>query len=233
MLLSAVQPFTQIDYPDHTAAIAFLPGCNFRCGYCHNPEFVSPELIEKIRDSFVPQEAFFSFLDSRRGLLDGVVISGGEPTLMPDLPEFIAEIRARGFKVKLDTNGYMPERIQKLIERGLVDYIAMDLKADATTYNEITGVKVDMNRIIASLGLIRTSGIEYEFRTTLVREIHTTAVITEMERMVHGVKRWYWQEFRPHHVLNRALMGYHSYTREELMDLARQFTKTSITIRYS
>jgi pyruvate formate lyase activating enzyme len=115
MLISGVQPFTNLDFPGKIACVMFVPGCNFRCGYCHNPEFVVPERIQAMKGGFITEEAFFSFLDKRRGLLDGVVISGGEPTLAPELVRCVTRIKDRGFSVKLDTNGNRPDVVKKLV----------------------------------------------------------------------------------------------------------------------
>ena len=121
MKLSAIQRFTMLDYPDKVACIAFTPGCNMRCGFCHNPEFVLPELMREIQQDFIAEETFFNFLDQRRGLLEGVVVSGGEPTIWQDLPAFLQKIQARGFLTKLDTNGNRPEMLERLLKDKPVD----------------------------------------------------------------------------------------------------------------
>ena len=128
MQLSAIKKSTLLDYPGKLATIIFTPGCNLRCRFCHNPEFVLPEELEKIRHDFIGEEVFFRFLQTRVGFLDGVVICGGEPTIHKDLPEFCQKIKNLGFLVKLDTNGSNPEMLELLLEQKLVDYIAMDIK---------------------------------------------------------------------------------------------------------
>lgn len=220
MLCSGIQPFTLLDYPGKIACVVFLAGCPFRCGYCHNPEFVLPEQIKKISDSFITMESLLTFLDARRGKLEGVVISGGEPTTSANLPGFIQAVRDHGFAVKLDTNGYFPERLCALIGAGMLDYIAMDIKADVAAYSTVAGISVDIDRIRHSIAAIMQSGVEYEFRTTLIREIHSPLVITRMANLIQGAKQWSWQQFRPQHVLNNAWSGYHSYTTEEMSALA-------------
>lgn len=138
MQLSAIKKSTLLDYPGKIATIVFTPGCNLRCGFCHNPEFVLIEEIEKIRHDFISEEIFFRFLSTRIGFLDGVVICGGEPTIHTDLPEFCRRIKDLGFLVKLDTNGSNPEMLEKLLNQELVDYIAMDIKHTFDKYSEIT-----------------------------------------------------------------------------------------------
>ncbi len=134
MIISGVQKLTLVDYPGKTACIVFLPGCGLRCRYCHNPEFVLPERIKAMTDSFIPKEPFFRFLEARKGKLDGVSICGGEPTMHKDLPEFIAKIRTLGFLVKLDTNGHNHEMIVRLIRERAVDYFALDIKQTSKKY---------------------------------------------------------------------------------------------------
>jgi len=160
-MIRGIQKFTLIDFPEKVACTVFLGGCNFRCVYCHNPELVIPPFPPK-----VPEEYFFDFLESRKGKLDGVVICGGEPTIHPNLPEFIRKIKERGFAVKLDTNGYNVRMIKRLIEENLLDYIAMDVKAPLEKYEEIVGVKIEKERIVEAIKIIMDSGVKYEFRTT-------------------------------------------------------------------
>ncbi|MFA9262301.1 MAG: anaerobic ribonucleoside-triphosphate reductase activating protein, partial [Undibacterium sp.] len=134
MKLTAVQKFTLLDYPGRVACIAFTPGCDLRCGFCHNAEFVLPERLKELAGSFIDEEHFFAFLERRRGLLEGVVVSGGEPTIWRDLPEFLARIRSLGFLVKLDTNGNNPAMLRELFDRKLVDFVAMDVKTSLEEY---------------------------------------------------------------------------------------------------
>ena len=129
MQIAAVQKLTLLDFPGKTACTVFVPGCNFRCGYCHNPELVEPKLVEKTAKNLISEEDFFGFLAKRKGMLDGVCVTGGEPTLQKDLPDFLKQIRRRGFLVKLDTNGSRPDVLEKLLRAGLLDYIALDVTA--------------------------------------------------------------------------------------------------------
>lgn len=171
--------FTLIDFPGRPAAVVFTQGCNFRCRYCHNPELVYPHLFTES----VPHEEIMSFLKRRQGTLEGVVVSGGEPTLFDDLPEFMAEVKKLGYKIKLDTNGSRPAMIHQLIDGGLVDYIAMDLKAPLEKYSQITGIMTNPEIILQSMDIIRRSGLEYEFRTTYDKEVLTDKDIEDLKQL--------------------------------------------------
>ena len=181
MKIGGLIKFTLIDFPGRPAAVIFTQGCNFRCRYCHNPELVYPHLFTDP----APTEEIMSFLQRRQGSLDGVVISGGEPTLHDDLPAFIAQIKELGYAVKLDTNGTRPEMLQELIDKKLVDYIAMDLKAPLDKYVLITGIETNPEIILKSMDIIRQSGLEYEFRTTYDKEVLTDADIEQLQELTH------------------------------------------------
>ena len=216
MIISGIQKFTVLDYPDKTACIIFTPGCNFRCGYCHNPEFVLPVEIKKIQHSFFDEEPFFKFLEERKGKLDGVVITGGEPTLQPDLIEFMGRIQEKGFLVKLDSNGARPEILEKAYEAGVLDYVAMDIKTDAENYRQLVGDVGDPEQIKKSIALIMSSGIPYEFRTTIVKELHTPEIIENMAGMISGATHWFGQTFRPGHTLDPKYAAYQPYALSEM-----------------
>lgn len=221
MLISGIQPFTILDFPDRISCIVFTLGCNFRCGYCHNPEFVLPEKVRVMRKEAISEDTFFRFLSMRRGLLEGVVISGGEPTIHPDLPEFIARIKKNGFFIKLDTNGSNPEMIQRLLDANLLDYIAMDVKTSIVNYQLLAGRAVPA--IESAIGVVRDSGVPYEFRCTLVREIHTPVILAEMAQMMHGAKRVYLQQFRNHTTLDPHFESYHAFSPEEMENIKNIF----------
>ncbi|MGC8971837.1 MAG: anaerobic ribonucleoside-triphosphate reductase activating protein, partial [bacterium] len=164
MLIGGLQKFSLIDYPGKISAVIFTKGCNFRCPYCHNPELVIFDGKDLIEEDYI-----FSFLREKRGKLDGVVLTGGEPTLQSDLINFLKEIKGLGFFTKLDTNGSNPEVIERLLEEKILDYIAMDIKANLEKYNDVTHSNVDIEKIKKSIDIIMHSGIDYEFRTTIVR----------------------------------------------------------------
>lgn len=223
MMLSAVQKFTMLDFPEKVACIAFTPGCNMRCGFCHNPEFVLPEKIKELQGSFITEEIFFAFLKKRWLLLQGVVVSGGEPTIWQDLPVFIRKIKRMGFLVKLDTNGNHPEMLKCLLEEKLLDYIAMDVKTALSAYSKLTGPTVRTDSITKSVGLLKRSGIDYEFRTTLIKEHHTPSVLEEMRELFVGAEQLFLQTFRPATTLNPTFAYYHSFPPEEMQAIATYF----------
>lgn len=223
MLISGIQQFTMLDFPEKTACIIFTPGCNFRCGYCHNPEFVLPEKIREMSDSFIPEDAVFSFLEQRRGLLDGVVVTGGEPTLMGDLPVFLRRIKDMGFLVKLDTNGNNPLMLRELLRERLLDYIAMDIKTSLARYKSLVGNRAKIHFLQESIYMIQQSGIDHEFRSTLIKEIHTDDVLLEMIELLCGAGKLYLQSFRPETTLVPAFATYHPFSSQEMNDIADRF----------
>lgn len=173
MIISALQPLTLIDFPGKTSCTIFTLGCNFRCHYCYNSEFVLPEKIIKLKDSLIPKEVLWNFLEKRKGLLEGVCITGGEPTIHPDLPEFIEAIKSRGFQVKLDTNGSNPKMLKKLLKRKLVDYVAMDIKAAPKDYEKIVGVPGYSEKVAQSKKILEKAHVPFEFRTVFIPRFHT------------------------------------------------------------
>lgn len=242
MRIGGVEKLTLIDYPGKLAAIVFTVGCNFRCGFCYNPMLVRPRIeeldTENIKgqrqssdandDSLLTSVAgLFNFLKKRAGKLEGVVITGGEPTLHPDLPEFIQQIKSLGYSVKLDTNGTNPKMLKRLINKGLIDYIAMDLKAPAKKYSRTTNVSFDFNKIEESVKMIMSSGLPYEFRTTVVPSLIKEADIAAMGKLIKGAAKWYLQRFKADtELLDPSFKHQPSYTVKEMKALAslgRQF----------
>ncbi len=188
-----------LDWDGHVVSTIYLPGCNFRCHYCHNKEVVlSPEGFEE-----VPLSEVEDFVRENSDFLDGVVVSGGEPTLHSDLPELLRRLKALHIKIKLDTNGTNPDMLEDLIDSGLVDYVAMDLKAPLDDkYEDVAGTKVDLEKIKRSIQLLETSGIEHEFRTTVVPILLTPADIEAMAAYIGGTRKYALQQFRPDHTLD-------------------------------
>jgi pyruvate formate lyase activating enzyme len=195
MRIGGLEPLTLLDFPDRVACIVFTIGCNLRCGYCHNPHLVLQKYRREKED--MSEEKFFAFLDSRQGLLDGVVISGGEPTIQRDLIDFIRRIKERGFLVKLDTNGTNPEVIGGLLEEKLIDYIAMDVKHVPAKYEKACGRNVATSDIEESVQRIIASGIEHEFRTTVVPSLHTEEDVRRIAQFCKGCRKYTIQAFRP------------------------------------
>lgn len=233
MFLSSIQKFTLLDYPEKTACIVFTPGCNFRCGYCHNPEFVLPQMIREIKSSFIPEETFFRFLEKRQGKLEGVVITGGEPTVMGDLLTFMSKVKKMGFCIKLDSNGNKSEVLKQAFEENLIDYIAMDIKTSLGKYKKLVGERANETQLSKSIALIKNSVIPYEFRSTLIKEIHTKEVLEGMADMLEGAKKLYLQKFRPGITLNPIFQSYHPFSDEEINTIADFFQNRveSVSVR--
>ncbi|MCJ7736944.1 MAG: anaerobic ribonucleoside-triphosphate reductase activating protein [Anaerolineae bacterium] len=210
-----------IDYPEHIAAVLFTGGCNFRCPMCHNGNLVlTPGDLPDI-----PQERIFRLLGHRIGLLDGVVISGGEPMLQSDLADFIRKLRSLGLHVKLDTNGYSPDGLAELLKQGLIDYVAMDVKAPPAKYPLLTGrTKIDVSRIERSVDLLLDGQCAYEFRTTVVPGLLNTADIDTIGRWIKGGRKYVLQQFRSLHTLDPDLHMVKPYPVQvlrEMTDCAR------------
>ena len=190
MRLGGLQKMTLLDFPGRVACTVFTVGCNFRCPFCHNSSLVLiPQLPE------LSQDDFFAFLRKRQGLLDGVAITGGEPLLHPDMPEFLGKIRALGYAVKLDTNGAFPDRLEDILKAGLADYVAMDVKNSREKYEQTAGVKGILPQVERSVELLRNGGTPFEFRTTLVDELHDPEDFAAIGRWIAGTERYFIQGF--------------------------------------
>ena len=192
MIIGGLQKLTLLDFPGTVACTVFTVGCNLRCPFCHNPALVNnpPE------DCRMSEEDFFAFLRKRQGILDGVAITGGEPLLHADAGEFIAKIKAMGFKVKLDTNGTFPDRLEKILSEGNVDYVAMDLKNTFDKYAETVGIRgFDVSLIKRSIRIIKDSGIAHEFRTTVVSPLHEAGDFVKIAEQVEGTENYFLQNF--------------------------------------
>lgn len=191
MKISGFQKLTLLDFPGHTACTLFTCGCNMRCPFCHNTPLVTGTAQEQYSE-----EEIFSFLRKRQGLLDGVAITGGEPLLQKDIVSFIRRIKEEGYAVKLDTNGSLPERLKSLVDEGLVDYIAMDIKNTFSKYVLTSGCEIDTENIKRSVDIIKNSGIDHEFRTTVVAGHHTAEDIIEIAKYLGEDEKYYLQSFK-------------------------------------
>ena len=209
MRIGGLQRCSLIDFPGHVAAIIFTIGCNFRCPYCHNPE-----LVDETADE-IPTADVLAFLRTRIGKLDGVTITGGEPTMHDDLIPFIKEIKEMGFKVKLDSNGTNPAVIKEIEDEELVDYLAMDIKAPFSDYASGVGRPVDIDKIKESVRLIMSGPIPYEFRTTVVKALLSPEDITNIAKDIKGAKKYYLQKFVSTKILNPGFVKKTTYTDEE------------------
>lgn len=188
MDISGLQKTTLLDFPGKVACTVFLSGCNLRCPFCHNAS-----LVVRPGPALMGDEEFFAFLKKRSGILDGVCITGGEPTLRPELPEFIEKIRALGFPVKLDTNGTNPQMLSQLMDK--LDYVAMDIKASPSCYMEICGNMDVLDRVRESAALLMNGTVDYEFRTTCVHPYHDPGAMKQIGQWLSGAKRYYLQKY--------------------------------------
>lgn len=221
MKISGLQKLTLLDYPGKVACTVFTKGCNFRCPYCHNASLVLMHGKESAgKEEFIEERDFFDFLEKRKKVLDGVVVTGGEPTINEDLPEFMEKIKRAGFKVKLDTNGAFPQRLKELILNGLVDYVAMDIKSSPDMYAKTVGVNhLDFTAVDESRKFLMEKNVDYEFRTTVVRGIHRPRDILKAAKWIEGAEAYYLQQFKDSGDLidNRSL---HAYSEEDMYMLA-------------
>ncbi|MBP7230476.1 MAG: anaerobic ribonucleoside-triphosphate reductase activating protein [Syntrophaceae bacterium] len=198
MKIGGFLPFSLIDYPGYISAVVFTQGCNFRCPYCHNPELVDPMRYGEC----IGEGVILSFLEKRRGRLDGVTITGGEPTVHGSLPALIRTIKEMGYAVKLDTNGTNPEMLQDLIAANLIDYIAMDVKGPLALYSRIAGVPVALNDIRRSISMIIRASCAHEFRTTVVPDLMDEEDIRQTATLVQGAHAYVLQPFQPDKTLD-------------------------------
>ena len=201
-----------IEYPGKISAIAFTQGCNFRCPYCHNPELVDPDLYGEC----LPEEGVFSFLEKRKGKLDALTITGGEPTIQHDLIDFIKRVRKIGYLIKLDTNGSCPDVLEQLISGRLVDYIAMDMKGPLHKYKTVTRSKIDEDKIRQSIEIIMKSGMPYEFRTTVPKKLLHEDDLLEMGKLLRNASCYILQQFIPTRTLDKQFLKYEAYSQEEM-----------------
>lgn len=220
MVIGGLQKLTLIDYPGKLACTVFLAGCNFRCPWCYSSELVLPAKIKK--QPKISEKEFLQFLDSKKGLLEGVVICGGEPTLNKDLLEFILKIKEKGFSIKLDTNGSNSEMLKELLAKKMVDYVAMDIKAPLEPkYQVAAGVKINIENILNSIELIKNSQTDYEFRTTIVPGIHKKEDILAIARFLSGAKKYYIQNFRPEKNIDKSFEKIAPYPDEYVLDIVK------------
>ena len=220
MKIAGLRKLTLLDFPGRVACVVFTNGCNFRCPFCHNASLVVP----KGGHEEITEEEFFAFLKKRKGILDGVVITGGEPTLAHGLYDFIVAVKAAGYPVKLDTNGSFPEKLKPLLADKLLDYVAMDIKTLPESYERVAGVKVDMDALSKSIDMIRASGIPHEFRTTVVRGLHTEDDVVGIAKMLGAGEAYYLQGFVDSgDVLTKGCEAFSSEEMHEMLKKAKEF----------
>ena len=240
MKIAGFRKTSLIDYPGYIAAVVFTQGCNFRCPYCHNPELIEPVENMSAADSdsvsFLDPEYLFDLLRERDNLLDGLVITGGEPLLQPDIISFTKKIKSLGMKVKLDTNGTVFSVLKQLVEADLVDYVAMDIKTTFADYENLVGLfkKEEIEGIRQSVSLLVAGKTDYEFRTTVVPGIHTVEDIKKIAQHISGAKKYVLQNFRPEETLDPSFQEKTRFA-DEVMDRFKEVAKKSlpkVEIRY-
>ncbi len=221
IIFKGIQKTTLIDFPGKVACTLFMSGCNFRCPFCYNKHLVFDEDTGvKITEAEV-----FDFFKERKGFLDGVCITGGEPTLNKDLPAFLKKTKATGLLTKLDTNGSSPEMLKILFEKNLLDFVSMDIKSSKKGYEKAAGIKADLKKIEESIALIKNSGIDYEFRTTLVPKIHSEQDVLEIGKWLKGSKSFFLQQFNSEiDLLDSKLQGTSSFSAKKMQNFAKILT---------
>jgi pyruvate formate lyase activating enzyme len=219
MKISGMEKLTLLDYPSKTACLIFTQGCNLKCPFCHNSS-----LLDTNHDGVIDESEVLAYLDKRKGLIDGICISGGEPLLQKDIESFIKEVKERGFKVKLDTNGSNPKKLKDLIDKNLLDYVAMDIKNDFTNYEKTSGItKINIDKIKESIKILESSNIEYEFRTTIVKELHDVEKIENICKYIDKKSKYYLQNYRDcESVLQKGLT---CFIDKELQELKEKLKK--------
>ena len=228
MRISGLQKLTLLDYPGHVACTVFTGGCNFRCPFCHNAPLVLPERLEGDENG---AETVLAFLKKRQGILDGVAVTGGEPLLHKDIDVFLRQVKALGYAVKLDTNGSFPERLMALVEEGLVDRVAVDIKNSPALYAKTVGVPgFDLAPVERTKNYLLSGAVEYEFRTTVVKGLHTRESLLEAARWIEGAREYYLQQFKESGDVI-AIEGLSAFTGEEMHALAEAVRPIVPTVR--
>ncbi len=218
MLICGYEKFSMVDYDEKIACTVFTGGCNFRCPFCHNSALIEGN----VQAQAIDHAEIFEYLGKRKGLVDAVCVTGGEPTLQPDLCDFLSRIRDMGYLTKLDTNGYRPDVLERVLANGLVDYVAMDIKNSLEKYALATGLeKVDGKRITDSIELLKNSGVDYEFRTTLIKEFHTDEDMKSVADLINGAPRYFLQKYNDNE--GCLLHGYTAVDKNDALRLSLYF----------
>ena len=219
MIISGFQKLTLVDYPGHTACIIFTQGCNFKCPFCHNSGLIGCAN----NSNRIDEQVLFDYLDKRKGLIDGVCISGGEPLLQKDIILFIKKIKEKGFKVKLDTNGSNPEVLKKITDNDLVDYVAMDIKNTFDKYELTSGVKVNLDSIKESINILKGSSIDFEFRTTIAKELHSIEDIRNILEYIGAEVKFFIQNYQECDTVLKK--GLSSFSDDELKNIKKELER--------
>lgn len=221
MKICGLNKTTLLDYPGKVAATIFIGGCNFRCPFCHNSSLV----INAASQPEISQTEILNFFKKRRGILEGVCVTGGEPTLFPELADFLSDIRELGYPIKLDTNGSNPSFLRFLVQNGLISKVAMDIKSSPQNYGKLTGITTpDLHAIETSISYLLEGNVDYEFRTTVVRELHDVQDFVEISQWIKGAKAYYLQAYKDSEEVLQP--GFSSYSLEELEHFRTILQKT-------
>lgn len=225
MVIQGLQRLTLLDFPGKVACTVFLAGCNFRCPFCHNASLV----VDTYKNKEIPEEEFFAFLNKRKGILDGVCVTGGEPLLQSGIEEFLERIKSLGFLVKLDTNGSFPDKLIRIAELKLVDYVAMDIKNSQESYGKTIGIEdYDISKVHKSVNYLLRGNVPYEFRTTVVREFHQRSDFESIGRWIRGASRYYLQQFVDSgDVIREGLHGYNKDIMNQALDVVKKSVQTA------
>ena len=224
MFIAGMQKLTLLDFPGVVACTLFTAGCNFRCPWCHNAGLVLPE---EASDRLLESGEVLSFLEKRKGVLDGVCVTGGEPLLHAELPDFLKRVKDLGYRVKLDTNGSFPERLEALVREKLADRVAMDIKNGPSRYAETVGLRnLDLSAVTASKDFLLSDAVDYEFRTTVVRGLHTEESLLEAADWIRGAKQWFLQQFKDSGNLIHG-EGLSAFSEDEMRRLLETVQKTN------
>ena len=226
MKIAGIQKLTLLDFPGRCASTIFTPGCNLRCPFCHNASLVDPGCVQRTIDEneLIEPQDVLDFLESRRGRITGLAVTGGEPLMQPGIMEFLRKVKDRGFAVKLDTNGTNPERLRALLSAGIVDYVAMDLKNCRRRYAETTGIPeaaaaILYENTLLSIEFIRQSGVDHEFRTTVVKELHNVDDIRAIARDLAGEEKYFLQKFEDSGDI--LATGYSAHSKEVMQEMLK------------
>ena len=222
MIIKGLQKTTLLDFPGKVACTVFTGGCNFRCPFCHNASLV----LRPNDTGEIDVEEFFEFLRKRKGILDGVCITGGEPLLQKDIVPFLERIHSMGFAIKIDTNGSFPQKLSEIIDKGLVDHIAMDIKNAPEKYALTAGTKALPDGVTQSIHLIMNSGVSYEFRTTVVKGLHDEKDIESIAKLIHGAEKYYLQLFKDSgDLIDDGYSAHDEDTMKRMLELVRPHVK--------
>lgn len=231
MIIAGIQKTSLVDWPEKICSTIFIAGCNFRCPFCHNPELVLPEEIEKLEP--LSENELLTAIVERKRFIDGVCITGGEPLLSPDIVKLLHRIKEKGLAIKLDTNGSVPTLLKKMIDEKLIDYVAMDIKAPKEKYADATGINSNTKLVEESIKILKEGNIDYEFRTTVVKGLHSKEDIIDIADWLKEAKAYYLQQFvGTEKTIDKAYKGKKAYTPDELREMMdavkKHFKKTGV-----